>query len=248
MSGRGRRGPLSPPADTPVTVVVPLCNEEQGIALLLERLHAARTSLAGYAVRTIFVDDGSTDRTAELLESACTDRDDAVLLRHRENRGVAEAIMTGIRAAGTEIVCSIDADCSYDPADIESMVPLLEDAAMVTASPYHPDGRVEGVPWWRLFLSRNLSRLYSLTLGEKLYTWTSCFRVYRRSAVADLPLHHGDFRGIAELAIRLIRSGQRIVEFPAVLGTRAFGTSKMRVLRTARGHLGLLAKAVRARL
>ncbi len=221
-------------------------NEEEGIPGLLEKLGTVREQLRDYALQFILVDDGSTDGTWDLLESAASDRD--TLLRHQENRGIAAAIMTGIRAADTEIVCSIDADCSYDPVDIEKMVPLLDGAAMVTASPYHPDGRVVAVPWWRLFLSRNLSRLYSLVLRKKLYTYTSCFRAYRRSKVADMHLDHGDFLGIAELAIRLIRSGEQVVEFPAVLGTRTMGHSKMKILRTVRRQLGLLAAVVRKRV
>ncbi len=255
MRGGGRRGPLSSTEGTPgrtgptrVSVVVPMFNEEEGIPRLLDKLDAVGEELGDYALRIILVDDGSTDGTWDLLESASSDRDDTVLIRHQENRGIAAAIMTGIRAAKTEIVCSIDADCSYDPQDIEKMVPLLDGAAMVTASPYHPDGRVVAVPWWRLFLSRNLSRLYSLVLRKKLYTYTSCFRAYRRSVVADMHLDHGDFLGIAELAIRLIRSGEQVVEFPAVLGTRTLGQSKMKILRTVRRQTGLLAAVVRKRI
>ena len=79
-------------------------------------------------------------------------------IRHPENRGVAAAIMTGIRNAPTEIVCSIDCDCSYDPSTLARMIPLLQNADMVTASPYHPQGSVRNVPGWRLVLSKTLSR------------------------------------------------------------------------------------------
>jgi len=223
-------------------------NEEQGVSHLLETLHRVRNDLRDiYALQSILVDDGSTDGTWDLLQSACAVRGDVQLIRHDKNRGVAAAIMTGIRAAESEIVCSMDSDCSYDPQDLKEMVPLLEGAAMVTASPYHPDGHVVNVPAWRLFLSRNLSRLYSLVLGQKLYTYTSCFRVYRRSMVANLDLEYGDFLGIAELAIRLIGSGQQVVEYPAVLGTRKFGASKMKTLSTIRGHLRLLRATYRVR-
>jgi glycosyltransferase involved in cell wall biosynthesis len=216
-------------------------NEEQGVSHLLETLHRLRNDLRDiYALRCILVDDGSTDGTWGLLQSAWDGREDVQLIRHEKNRGISAAIMTGIRAAESEIVCSMDSDCSYDPQDLKNMVPLLEGAAMVTASPYHPDGRVVNVPAWRLFLSRNLSRLYSLILRNKLYTYTSCFRVYRRSVVANLELENSDFLGIAELVIQLIRAGQRVVEYPAVLGTRKFGASKMKTMKTIRGHLRLL--------
>ena len=71
-------------------------------------------------------------------------------------------------------------------------------------------------------------------------TWTSCFRVYRRAAVADLPLDHPGFLGTAELLVRVLRRGGRVAEHPCVLEARLFGFSKMKVLRTIRGHVGLL--------
>ena len=126
---------------------------------------------------------------------------DAVRIRHETNRGVAASILTGLRHAGTEIVCSIDCDCSYDPHELANMIPLLrDDVALVTASPYHPKGRVHNVPAWRLVLSKSLSRMYRIVLRQPLHTYTSCFRVYRRSAVigtqpsARFPRHRRDPR------------------------------------------------------
>jgi dolichol-phosphate mannosyltransferase len=68
------------------------------------------------------------------------------------------------------------------------MLPLARDADVVTASPYHPQGHVQNVPRWRLFLSRTLSRIYDRLLHDKLYTYNSCFRIYRRKAVEGLEL------------------------------------------------------------
>jgi dolichol-phosphate mannosyltransferase len=120
------------------------------------------------------------------------------------------------------------------------MLPLARDADVVTASPYHPQGRVQNVPRWRLFLSRTLSRIYDRLLHDKLYTYTSCFRIYRRKAVEGLELSDGGFPGMAEILIRMIRRGARVVEFPTLLESRVLGVSKMRTLRTIRGHLKLL--------
>ena len=56
-------------------------------------------------------------------------------------------MMTGIRAATTEIVCSIDSDCTYDPRQLDAMVRLLtKSVQVVTASPYHPDGHALNLP------------------------------------------------------------------------------------------------------
>jgi dolichol-phosphate mannosyltransferase len=129
------------------------------------------------------------------------------------------------------------------------MIPLLSEGVdLVTASPYHPQGGVKNVPRWRLFLSKSLSRLYRLVLRQKLYTYTSCFRVYRRQTVVKVEVERGGFFGVTELLGRVDLAGGGIVEFPATLEARMLGRSKMKVLRTITGHLGLLMQFVRLRL
>jgi glycosyltransferase involved in cell wall biosynthesis len=234
---------------TAVTLVVPVCNERDNLARLLGSVDATGASLRDVCrLELLLVDDGSTDGSWDEMQRLCRGRPHTRLLRHDHNRGVAAAIMTGIRAAGTEVVASIDCDGSYDPAELGAMLPLLQGADLVTASPYHPRGSVQGVPRWRLLLSRGLSRMYRVATGAPLHTFTSCCRVYRKSSVAPLELAHGDFRGVAELLLALLERGGVVVEHPARLGTRQRGTSKMKLLRTIRGHLGLLWRLVRRRM
>lgn len=233
----------------PMTLVVPIYNEEKNVAYLRRTLREFRARLAGrYRVHLLLVDDCSTDGTRQELERQFGKASDCRIVHHDRNRGVAAAILTGIREAGTELVASIDCDCSYDPAVLETMLPLAQTSDMVTASPYHPDGRVRNVPGWRLFLSKSLSRLYSAVLRERIHTYTSCCRVYRRSAMLPLELRNGGFLGTAEMLIRLKVAGGRVAEVPATLESRLLGESKMKVARTIRGHLGLLAGLVRGRL
>lgn len=233
------------PADPAVVaIVVPCCNEEPALEHLAERLRALEQQLGGrWEPQFIFVDDGSTDRTAARLLELFGGRPNCRIIRHVRNRGIAAAIRTGLRAARTEIVCSIDADCTYDPCELERMIPLLADGVdLVTGSPYHPLGRVENVPGWRLRLSRGLSAAYRRLLGSRLHTFTSCFRVYRKSAVQCLPLREEGFLGTAELIVRLMQAGGRVVEYPAVLRVREYGQSKMNVCRAIAAHLRFLAR------
>ncbi len=87
-----------------------------------------------------------------------------------------------------------------------------------------------------------------MVLHHRLATYTSCFRVYRRGAVADLQVREGGFLGVAELLGRLDLMGGTIVECPAVLEVRLLGRSKMKTLSTILGHLRLLARLTAARL
>ena len=236
--------PLAGEKDMPLAIVVPCFNEAESagkLRLNLERLSDALP--AKYAAEFLLVDDGSSDGTAEALEKEFQNFPTARILRHERNLGIAAAISTGIRASGAEIVCSIDADCSYDPVQLLEMLPLLtDDVAMVVASPYHPLGKVNHVPPWRLKLSKAASGLYGIVLRQKLHTYTSCFRVYRRSAVVDVPLRHDGFVGIAELVCELDRRGEKVVECPATLDIRTTGQSKMRVLRAGWAHLKLITR------
>lgn len=242
--------PLAAARQTPLAIVVPCFNEAESVGKLRNNLERLSKALpAKYAAEFLLVDDGSGDGTAEALEREFQDFTAARVLRHERNLGIAAAISTGIQAASAEIVCSIDADCSYDPVQLVAMLPLLaEDVAMVVASPYHPQGKVNHVPAWRLKLSKAASGLYRIVLRQKLHTYTSCFRVYRRRAVVDVSLRHNGFVGIAELVCELDRRGEKVVECPATLDIRTTGQSKMRILRAGWAHLRLIASAGCSRL
>jgi len=235
---------------TAVSVVVPCYNEQESLPYLANTLRSVVDKLSDrYDFRFIFVDDFSTDRTWQTLHAVFGRNPRCTFIQHDRNRGVAAAIQTGLQSASTDIVCSMDCDCTYDPHEFGRMIPLLtDDVDVVTASPYHPLGSVKNVPRWRLFLSNGLSRLYRVILRQKLYTYTSCFRVYRRQATIGIPVGRGGFFGVAEMLGRLDLAGRRIVECPAVLEARMLGRSKMKVLRTITGHLSLLLQLMMSRV
>jgi glycosyltransferase involved in cell wall biosynthesis len=233
-----------------VTVVVPCFNEKVGLHYLAEKLDTLTTELGDeVALSFVLVDDGSTDATWDEMQHLFEADPRFTCIRHKMNRGISAASLTGIRMATDEAVAVIDSDCTYDPSLIAKMLPQLgEDVSIVTASPYHPMGGVEGVPLWRLFLSQGASWAYRRLLRNKLATYTSCFRVYRRSAVLSVTPRHEGFTGVAEKLALLDRQGWRIVEVPALLETRRFGESKLRIAHVIRGHVGLMSQIAMARL
>lgn len=229
---------------TTVTIVIPCFNEEGSLSYLANTLTSVVAKLSDkYKPQILFVDDCSTDRTSVVLQEQFGNDSSITIVRHDVNRGVSAAILTGLAHADTDIVCSMDCDCSYDPHELANMLPLLtDDVSMVTASPYHRDGHVRNVPGWRLVLSRGLSAIYQRLLKQELATWTSCFRVYRRSHILDLPLQEDGFLGTAELSAQLVLNQRPIVEYPATLEVRLFGLSKMKTVKAILSHLRLLAR------
>jgi polysaccharide deacetylase family protein (PEP-CTERM system associated) len=237
---------LVPPARSlprvPVSVVIPCFNEERALPYLANTLRRLEASLgSAYDLRFLVVDDGSTDDTAARLRALFVRWANVIVLRHTMNRGLAAAIRTGVLTSTTEIVCSMDCDCSYDPHELARMIPRLRAGVdLVVASPYHPDGAVRNVPLWRRMLSKSLARCYRTVLHQPLHSYTSSFRVYRRSRLLALRVRRGGFIGVTETLARLDLDGATIVEHPVTLDARIFGRSRLRIAHNVAGHLGLL--------
>jgi polysaccharide deacetylase family protein (PEP-CTERM system associated) len=236
--------PASAPVRTAISIVVPCYNEELALPYLANTLHEVQELLESfYQLQFIFVNDGSEDRTREVLEHLFGARSDCLIVHCERNRGVMAATLTGMREATSEIVCCIDCDCTYDPRELWHMIPMLQDGVdLVTASPYHPQGSVRNVPRWRLSLSKSASALYRILSRQKIATYTSCFRVYRRKTALELIILEPGFLGIAEIISKIDMRGGNIAEYPTLLEARILGYSKMRTFRTILGHVQLLSR------
>ena len=233
-----------------ISVVVPVFNEESGLEQLRERLANVRASWPEAELEFIFVDDGSSDGTLPGLHETFGSDPLSQVVAHEKNRGVGAAFRTGFARCRGTIVCTIDADCTYGPENLKRLVAALEEqkADIAVASPYHPDGVVEGVPRWRLTLSKGCSAIYWLVAPVRLYTYTAIFRAYRKEVVDAVQYKEDGFEFTAESLIRAAEMGYRIVELPMTLHSRRIGQTKMKVLRTIRGHLRLIAGTVARRM
>src|SRR5437016_5257453 len=227
-----------------VSIVIPVFNEEDGIGLLREKLLNLKHLLAeDFDLEFIFVDDGSSDRTVEGLKAGFAATNIPFqIVEHGTNQGVGAAFRSGFRHCKGEFICTIDADCTYSPEGLKSLLTALAvtGADIAVASPYHPNGGVEGVPWWRLALSRRCSALYRWASPLKLYTYTSIFRAYRAEVIRNVPFAGNGFVSAAEILLAAGRQGYRVTEVPMVLRARSIGRSKMKVLRTIASHLRML--------
>jgi dolichol-phosphate mannosyltransferase len=225
-----------------VSIVVPCFNEEEGVAQLHTKLTPVMASLRrSRSVELILVDDGSTDRTLEALRSTFGPEPGTRILAHDRNRNLGAALRTGWSDAKLETVAILDADCTYDPEVLFGLVRLVEEGAdLALASPYHPQGMVEGVPAWRLLLSRTLSLLYGFCGKPRLYTYTGMVRVFRRASFASFASTTSDFTFVTLMTLWAGRNNLRVAELPAILRTRITGVSKMRTFRVGVRHLRIL--------
>lgn len=229
-----------------LSVVVPCYNEADGISQLKEKLLPVLDEVAlKHSVELILVDDGSTDDTYRLLSEAFGARQGTRVVRHAKNLNLGGAIRTGIAESSGEWIANLDSDCTYDPALLIPMVAEIENGAdLVTVSPYHPQGRVDGVPAYRMVLSKSLTAMYRLLLQKQIYTFTALARVYRRSIHSQIASPAFDFTCLAEMMLKALKQDLKVSEVPAVLSVRRFGESKMKTARVIQAHLILLRRLI----
>lgn len=221
-----------------LTLILPCYNEEEALPPLFERLKDVKRSFGPDVVLDfLFVDDGSKDRTAQVLEAIPMELLPAHVVKHEINRGLGGAIATGFREARGEFVAIMDVDCTYDPMYLIDMLPLMKPGVdVVTGSEFHPKGKVENISAMRLFLSKNLSLLYRIAFWSNLYSFSCLLRIYRREILKDIMPTHRGFLSCTEVLISAHRRGLKIVEFPLVLTERQHGESKMPIVRSIVDH------------
>lgn len=225
-----------------LTVVLPVFNEEDNLVRLLQRIERAFIG-ASFDPTVVVVDDGSTDRSAEVALSA-TSQLPITLIRHEKNMGLGAAMRTGLRAVATpdNIVVTMDADDSHDPALIPAMVEKLNQGHdVVIASRFQEDSQVIGVSAYRRFLTLVASTLLRIVFPiENVRDYSCGYRAYRGSVLLKLQQGYGldiirenGFACMLELLLKLRRIGARAAEVPMTLHyERKMGASKMRVART----------------
>lgn len=234
-----------------LSVVIPCYNEIDNINKLKQELTPVLVGLVGFTssgnqeikqVEVIFVDDGSVDDTFAALRKAFDGSENPAItysfFRHETNRGLGAALRTGFQASTSEVIVTTDSDGTYRFSTIPNLLACLEpDVAIVTASPYHPEGEVVGVPAYRIFLSRGSSLIYRFLVSSRIHTYTALFRAYRREIIKSIEFKANDYLGATELMVKAMLRGYRVAEYPAALHRRAFGVSKARLLRTILSHL-----------
>jgi dolichol-phosphate mannosyltransferase len=238
-----------------LSLIVPCYNEVESVAKIKSELWPIVAELAKTrSVEVVFVDDGSRDGTWQALNDTFGQGDACLGIavrfeRHEVNRGLGAALRTGFAAAQGQIVVTTDSDGTYKFSEIPILLSYLApDVDIVTASPYHPKGGVAGVPPYRLVLSRGSSAIYRFLVNWHVHTYTSLFRAYRQKVVRQVPFESDGFLAGTELLVNGMLMGFRVVEYPAVLYSRIFGTSKAKLARTILAHLKFQTRVLLRRL
>ena len=222
---------MSAPLD--LSVVVPLYNEEESLPHLVNQLISALRP-AGETFELVLVDDGSSDRTAEVLAEVSNDVPEVVAVLLRKNYGQTAAMAAGFDVAGGEVIVSLDGDLQNDPADIPMLLAKLREGYDLVSGWRH---QRQDAALQRKLPSRLANRLIGRVTGVRLHDYGCSLKAYRREVLADMRLYGELHRFLPALAFI---EGARITEVKVNHRARQFGSSKYGIDRTFRVLMDLL--------
>jgi dolichol-phosphate mannosyltransferase len=234
-----------------IYILIPIFNEEGNIANLHRELISVLTNEEKMYV---FSDDGSTDKTVELLKSHFSNTNFTVL-GDGTNHGPGYAFNTGFewilansKAIGNDIVITMEADCTSDIAILPHMLGINRMGYdLVLSSVYAQGGGFDNTSFIRKFLSAVANLLFRFLFDLKVLTLSSFYRVYSLSLLHKIKQNHPaiiteyGFICMLEILVKAIKQGARIIEVPMMLKSqKRIGKSKMKVVKTMMAYFRFL--------
>lgn len=211
-----------------LSILVPLYNEEEFVAILLERVLAAPLP-EGFEREIIVADDGSTDASMDAVEAVAAKWPNMIrLLRTDHNRGKGSAIRRAIAEARGEFSIIQDADLEYDPKDyVKLLTPLIDGRAdAVFGSRFVVAGERRVMYFWHSLANHILTTICNIVADLNLTDMETCYKAFRTSLIQSIPLRSDRFGFEPEVTIKLAKRQARIYEVPITYNGRTYEEGK----------------------
>ncbi len=219
-----RRPPPVSLAELDLSLVIPVYNEEENLSLLWPEIREVLDP-TGLRYEIVFVDDGSRDRSPELIRGFREQDVRVRLVRLKSNSGETAATDAGFKGARGRWVVTMDADLQNDPHDIPLLLSHLERWDAVTGWRTRRED-----PWIRRISSRIANAVRNVISGDSVQDSGCTFRAFRRQCLSGLTLYRGFHRFLPTL---LRMQGYRVLEVPVSHRPRRFGQSKYGIANRA---------------
>lgn len=208
-----------------ITILIPAYNEEAIIRKCILQIIKDVKLKEGYEL--LIVDDGSKDKTREILSKLSKKYKQLKVITHPVNKGLGAALRTGFQNAKGRIIVTMDSDLTHPPTMITKLVSeMTPDADVVLASRYVKGGGMKNVPQWRVIISVLANKFFAIIFGTKVKDITAGFKAYRSKTIKSIKTKEKNFEIQLEIMMRLIKRHARFKEIPLVLVNREVGESK----------------------
>jgi len=215
-----------------ISVVVPVFNEEGNLSALIPKLVQVLNPL-GLSYEMIFVDDGSSDGSRNILREMASQYPFLRIIGLKENRGLSTALLAGMKEARGNTIVTLDSDLQNDPEDIPMLLSYLDRYDMATGWRQKRDD-----PWLKRISSKIANAIRNRLSGEKIYDSACTLRAFKRECIKEIPPFNGMHRFLSTL---VKMQGYRIIEVPVLHHQRKFGKSKYNIRnRALRSFIDLL--------
>jgi glycosyltransferase involved in cell wall biosynthesis len=206
-----------------LSIVLPAYHEEGNIERAVRDAAAAAAGLAP-PYEIVVVDDGSRDRTGEILARLAGEMGARLrVVSHPENEGYGAALRDGFHATTGDLVFYTDSDNQFDLRELAGILPLMKDLDAVLG--YRVDRQD---PWMRKVVSGGFNRLSSAAFGMAVRDLNCSFKLFRGDLIRGLPIESTDFFVDTELVARIHRAGWRYVQRGVRHYPRTAGRSTVR--------------------
>ncbi len=205
-----------------LSVIIPCYNEKATIEEIVRRVKAMEM-----AHEIIIVDDGSVDGTRDILRDKLQGDPLVRIIFHEVNQGKGAAVRTGFAAATGDILLIQDADLEYDPRDYPSLLrPIQEGIAKVVYGSRFRGGPTKTMFFWNMVANRMLTLITNILYNTILSDMETCYKVFRREVVQELPLRSRRFEFEPEITAKVLKRGYRIYEVPISYNGREWTEGK----------------------
>ena len=206
-----------------LTVLIPCYNEVTTIEPVLKKVESI-----GLADEILIIDDGSTDGTRDILKRIEEEeRPNVRIIYHTHNQGKGAALVTGFKAATSDVFLIQDADFEYDPREYPILLqPIEEGKSSVVYGSRFLGGPRKAMNFWNMIANKGLTLATNVLYNAILSDMETCYKVFRREVVQDMVIHARGFEFEPEFTAKVLKKGIRIYEVPISYNGREYDEGK----------------------